>query len=79
MARAVPHNLEAEMSVLGVAFISKDQIDKICESVTEDMFYDERLQEKRGEISPLAYQFLYSSSAISHSSSSPLFSGKANR
>ena len=42
MARTMPHNLEAEMSVLGVAFISKDQIDKICESVSEDMFYDER-------------------------------------
>ena len=42
MARAMPHNLEAEMSVLGVAFISKDQIDKICESVNVDMFYDER-------------------------------------
>lgn len=42
MARAMPHNLEAEMSVLGVAFISKEQIDKICESVTEDMFYDEK-------------------------------------
>lgn len=42
MARTMPHNLEAEMSVLGVAFLSKEQIDKICESVTEDMFYDEK-------------------------------------
>lgn len=42
MARIMPHNLDAEMSVLGVAFIAKDQIDKICESVTEDMFFDER-------------------------------------
>lgn len=42
MARVAPHNLEAEMSVLGVAFISKEQIDKICESLNEDMFYDER-------------------------------------
>ena len=42
MARALPHNPEAEMSVLGVAFISKEQIDKICESVTADMFYDEK-------------------------------------
>jgi replicative DNA helicase len=42
MARTIPHNLEAEMSVLGVAFISKEQIEKICESVTEDMFYDEK-------------------------------------
>ena len=44
MARSLPHNLEAEMSVLGVAFISKDQIDKICESVYEDMFYDNLTQ-----------------------------------
>lgn len=42
MARVMPNSLEAEQSVLGVAFISKEQIDKICESVTEDMFYDER-------------------------------------
>ena len=42
MARVMPHNLEAEMSVLGVAFISKEEIDKICESVNEDMFYDEK-------------------------------------
>ena len=42
MARAVPNNPEAEMSVLGVAFIARDQVDKICESVTSDMFYDER-------------------------------------
>lgn len=42
MARAMPNNLEAEMSVLGVAFISNDQVDKICESVNSDMFFDER-------------------------------------
>ena len=42
MARVMPHNLEAEMSVLGVAFLAKDQIDKICESVSDDMFYDEK-------------------------------------
>ena len=40
MARVIPHNLEAEMSVLGVAFLAKDQVDKICESVDEDMFYE---------------------------------------
>lgn len=42
MARTVPHNLEAEMSVLGVAFLANNQIDKICESVNEDMFFDEK-------------------------------------
>ncbi len=42
MAKALPHSQDAEMSVLGVAFISKEQIDKICESLTEEMFFDER-------------------------------------
>ena len=42
MARVMPHSPDAEKSVLGVAFISKESIDKICESVTEDMFYDEK-------------------------------------
>ena len=42
MAKALPHNLDAEMSVLGVTFISKEHIDKVCESLTEDMFFDER-------------------------------------
>ncbi len=42
MAKALPHNQDAEMSVLGVAFISKEQIDKVCESLTEEMFFDER-------------------------------------
>ena len=42
MAKALPHNLDAEMSVLGVTFISKEQIDKVCESLTEEMFFDDR-------------------------------------
>lgn len=42
MAKVLPHNLDAEMSVLGVTFISKEQIDKVCESLNEDMFFDER-------------------------------------
>ena len=42
MAQSLPFNSEAEMSVLGISFISKDQVDKICESVNEDMFFDER-------------------------------------
>ena len=33
MARVMPHNLEAEMSVLGVAFISKDQGKGRCKSL----------------------------------------------
>ena len=42
MARRMPQNLEAEMSVLGVAFINNDDVNKIVEEVTIDMFYDER-------------------------------------
>lgn len=42
MARQMPKNVEAEMSVLGVAFINGDMIAKIIEEVTPEMFYDER-------------------------------------
>ena len=41
-ARKMPQNLEAEMSVLGVAFINGNEISKIVEEVTVDMFFDER-------------------------------------
>lgn len=42
MARSMPQNLEAEMSVLGVAFINNKEVSKIVEEVTVDMFFDER-------------------------------------
>ena len=42
MARVMPSNKEAEMSVLGVAFIDNSLVDTICEDVTSDMFFDER-------------------------------------
>lgn len=42
MARKVPQNLEAEMSVLGVAFINNNDVNKIVEEVTGDMFSDKR-------------------------------------
>lgn len=38
----MPQNLEAEMSVLGVAFLDDKLISKIVEEVNEDMFYDDR-------------------------------------
>ena len=41
MARAI-QNLEAEMSVLGVAFLNNLEVNKIVEEVTLDMFSDER-------------------------------------
>ncbi len=42
MARKMPQNLEAEMSVLGVAFLNPRDVQKIVEEVTVDMFFDER-------------------------------------
>lgn len=40
-ARKMPQNLEAEMSVLGVAFLNKNALIKICEELYSDMFYSE--------------------------------------
>lgn len=42
MARVMPSNKEAEMSVLGVTFIDSSLVDSICEEVNADMFFDER-------------------------------------
>ena len=42
MARSMPQNKEAEMSVLGVAFLNNNEVSKIVEEVTSDMFFDER-------------------------------------
>ncbi len=42
MARKMPQNIEAEMSVLGVAFIDPDCVSKIVEEVNLDMFLDEK-------------------------------------
>lgn len=40
----MPQNLDAEMSVLGVAFLDNYSLSKICEEVTEEMFYNEANQ-----------------------------------
>lgn len=42
MSRIMPSNLEAEMSVIGVAFLNNRNVDKICEELFSDMFYDNR-------------------------------------
>ncbi len=39
--RKMPQNIEAEMSVLGVAFLNKNALTKICEELYEDMFYND--------------------------------------
>lgn len=41
MARSMPQNIEAEMSILGVAFIDKNSLNKICEDIYPDMFYSD--------------------------------------
>lgn len=40
--RALPSDNDAEMSVLGVAFLNKDSLEKIVDEVTEDMFYNDK-------------------------------------
>ena len=40
--RALPNDYEAEMSVLGVAFLNKDALEKISDEVTEDMFFNDK-------------------------------------
>ena len=40
--RKMPQNTEAEMAVLGVAFIDKNATSKICEELSADMFYSDQ-------------------------------------
>ena len=40
--KSLPNNLEAEESVLGACFLSKYALQKACESLTEDSFYNEK-------------------------------------
>ena len=39
--RKMPQNLDAEMSVLGIAFLNKNSLTKICEELYSDMFSTE--------------------------------------
>lgn len=39
--RLLPQNLEAEMSVLGVAFLNPYSLERIIENISEDMFFHE--------------------------------------
>ena len=41
MARKMPQNLDAEMSVLGVCFLDERVVSKVLEEVTDDMFYSD--------------------------------------
>lgn len=40
--KSLPNNVEAEESVLGACFLSKYALQKACESLTPDSFYDEK-------------------------------------
>ena len=39
--RKMPQNIEAEMSVLGVAFLNRNALNKICEDLYPEMFYSD--------------------------------------
>lgn len=39
--KQMPQNIEAEMSVLGVCFLNKYALEKVCEEVDKSMFYNE--------------------------------------
>lgn len=41
MSRKMPQNIDAEMSVLGTAFLKSDIVDKLCDELTVDMFFHE--------------------------------------
>lgn len=40
--RKLPQNIDAEMEVLGAAFLTRYAFDKICEELSRDMFLDEK-------------------------------------
>ena len=40
MARVMPSNKEAEMSVLGICFIDDSLITNICDELNEEVFFD---------------------------------------
>ena len=39
--RKIPNNIDAEKAVLGSAFLSKEALQKICDELFEDSFYNE--------------------------------------
>lgn len=40
--RKLPQNLDAEMSVLGICFLNEYALDKVCEDLLPEMFFDEK-------------------------------------
>lgn len=41
-SRVMPNNIEAEMNILGITFLDRISLNKICEEVNRDMFFDEK-------------------------------------
>ncbi len=39
-----PNNINAEINVLGCGYLSNEALDKMCDSLTDDMFYDKKNQ-----------------------------------
>ena len=39
-----PRNIEAEMNALGCAYLSQSALDKVCDELSPDMFYDKKNQ-----------------------------------
>ena len=39
--KTMPHNIEAEKSVLGACFLSKHALEKSCESLLAESFYND--------------------------------------
>ena len=54
--KSLPNNLEAEESVLGACFLSKYTLQKACESLTEDSFYNEKNAKIFASLSSLSEQ-----------------------
>ena len=40
--RKLPQNLDAEMSVLGICFLNEYALDRVCEELLPEMFFDEK-------------------------------------
>lgn len=40
--RTMPNNVDAEMNILGIAFLDKLSLNKICEELNRDIFYEEK-------------------------------------
>ena len=54
--KSLPNNLEAEESWLGACFLSKYALQKACESLTEDSFYNEKNAKIFASLSSLSEQ-----------------------